>query len=177
MILVKVGSGVGAGLITGGRLYRGALGSAGDIAHLPVPAEHRVTCYCGKQSCLVTVASGLALGRRAAEMAADGSSPVLLRRAAALDRPLTAADPGEAALDGDLNCVRELDRAGQQLGHALGMLASVFNPALILLSGGVMRVADFILPRPSGAPSTPRPHPSPAVTCAWSYPLRTAGSG
>jgi predicted NBD/HSP70 family sugar kinase len=91
-ILVKVGSGIGAGLIAGGRLYRGALGSAGGIAHLPVPADHPVTCYCGKQGCLVTLASGLALGRRATEMAADGSSLALSRLAATLDRPLTAAD-------------------------------------------------------------------------------------
>ena len=105
-----------------------------------------MTCYCGKESCLVTVGSGLALGRRAGEMAADGSSPALARQAAALDRPLTAAALGAAALDGDLTCARELDRAGEHLGHALAMLASVFNPALILLSGGVMRVANFIPP-------------------------------
>ena len=61
-------------------------------------------------------------------------------------RPLKAADLGAAALDGDLNCPRELDRAGQHLGHALAMLASIFNPALILLSGGVMHLANFILP-------------------------------
>ena len=63
MLFVKVGTGIGCGIITDGRIHRGALGSAGDIGHIRVPEHDDVLCHCGNQGCLEAVAGGAAMAR------------------------------------------------------------------------------------------------------------------
>ncbi|MFJ9381237.1 ROK family protein [Streptomyces sp. NPDC101455] len=159
-VLIKIGDGIGAGIFSGGRLHRGHLGGSGDIAHIPVPvdASSAITCRCGKQSCLTTVADARALGRTATALARDRRSPALRRAADRSGGPLNARDLMNAALRGDDPSVRALEAAAGHVGRTLAMVVNVLNPELVLLAGDMMAAADIVLPvvrRTVYAESTP----------------------
>src|SRR6185312_1116471 len=107
VVVIKVGTGIGAGIISDGRLHRGAQGSAGDVGHIQVSDDPSVVCRCGNIGCLEAYAGGAALGRVGEEMARDGRSP---RLATALDQTgvVTAEDLARAASFGDAVAVTTL---------------------------------------------------------------------
>nr|WP_237418528.1 ROK family protein [Actinomadura rayongensis] len=144
-IYVKVGTGIGAGLVSAGRLHRGAQGCAGDIAHLCLDPASTRQCRCGKTGCLQTFASGSALGKAALDLAERGASPALARRLAEAGT-VTAADVSASAAHGDPDCVDLMSTAGAQLGEALTSLVNIFNPALVVIGGGVSLAGDLLLP-------------------------------
>ena len=119
LIYVKVSSGIGAGLVLGGRLHRGATGIAGEIGHVQVRGDGAV-CRCGNRGCLETVASGPALLN-------------VLRPAHGPD--LTLSGMLELAAAGDLGTLRVLNDAGRAIGHALGDLCNSLNPSAIVVGG------------------------------------------
>ncbi|WP_214370691.1 ROK family protein [Pseudonocardia sp. H11422] len=147
MIYVKIGTGIGAGLISGGRLHRGAQGCAGDIGHVAlvnsVPGAADVACRCGNVGCLEALAGGAALARDATAAAEAGRSPALSQRLAR--GPLQAVDVVAAAEFGDLVAVELLQRAGRLVGETLAALVSFYNPAMVLLGGGVGASGDLLL--------------------------------
>ena len=136
VVVVKVGTGIGAGIISDGRLHRGAKGSAGDVGHIQVTDDPTVVCRCGNIGCLEAVAGGAALGRAAEAAARDGRSARLL---AALDQhgSLSAEDVARAASFGDPVAVALLQTAGRQVGSMLAGIVNFFNPSLIVIGGGV----------------------------------------
>lgn len=144
VVYVKVGSGIGAGLIMAGRLHRGAQGAAGDIGHVEAVDDPTIVCRCGNTGCLEAVAGGVALARQAAAAAADGSSAFLVERARN-GRKLGAEDVAEAAQHGDAVAVEMLTRAGTRIGRALATVVNLYNPSLIVIGGGVANVGDMFL--------------------------------
>ncbi|NMH98786.1 ROK family protein [Pseudonocardia sp. K10HN5] len=147
MIYVKIGTGIGAGLVSGGRLHRGAQGCAGDIGHVAlvssVPGAADVVCRCGNVGCLEALAGGAALARDATVAAGEGRSPVLAQR---LEQgPLQALDVVTAAEFGDPVAVELLQRAGRLVGETLAALVNFYNPAMVLLGGGVGASGDLLL--------------------------------
>ncbi|HEY6782433.1 MAG TPA: ROK family protein, partial [Candidatus Dormibacteraeota bacterium] len=92
VVLVKIGTGIGAGIVVDGRLHRGAQGSAGDVGHTQVTRDPAVLCRCGKVGCLEALAGGAALARDAVRLAKQGSSPVLSERMRERDGRLEAED-------------------------------------------------------------------------------------
>lgn len=152
LIHVKIGTGIGAGLISGGRLHRGAQGCAGDIGHVAlvsevieaVPGAAQQVCRCGKIGCLEALAGGAALARDATEAARSGRSPALARRLAEAGA-LGAADVVRAAEFGDPVSVELLQRAGRLVGETLAALVNFFNPSMVLLGGGVGTSGDLVL--------------------------------
>ena len=74
VVVVKIGTGIGAGIISDGRLHRGAQGSAGDVGHIQVTDDPAVVCRCGNVGCLEALAGGAAIGRAGAAAARDGRS-------------------------------------------------------------------------------------------------------
>ena len=76
-LYVKIGTGIGAGLVSGGRLHRGKNGCAGDIGHVAVAEAENVICRCGNAGCLEAVAGGAALAREGRRLAESGGSPLL----------------------------------------------------------------------------------------------------
>jgi glucokinase-like ROK family protein len=144
MVFVKIGTGIGAGIIADGYLHRGARGSAGDVGHIQVTDDRSVVCRCGNIGCLEAIAGGHALAREAEAAAADGRS-TYLADLAGTPHELTAADIAEGASHGDVACQELLQRSGRLVGGMLASAVNFFNPSLIVIGGGVATAGDRLL--------------------------------
>ena len=144
VVVVKIGTGIGAGIISGGRLHRGAQGSAGDVGHIQIVDDPTVICRCGNVGCLEALAGGEAIGRAGEAAALDGRSP---RLRIALDQrgSVTAEDVARAASYGDPFAVTQLQAAGRRVGSMLASVVNFFNPSLIVIGGGVANSPDLLL--------------------------------
>jgi predicted NBD/HSP70 family sugar kinase len=144
ILFVKVGTGIGAGLVSRGALHRGANGCAGDIGHVAVAEAENVICRCGNSGCLEAVAGGAALAREGRRLAESGGSPVMAEMLAAKGS-LWADDVTRAAERGDPAARALLAQAGRLVGGTLATLVSFYNPALVVLGGDVVLAGDFVL--------------------------------
>jgi predicted NBD/HSP70 family sugar kinase len=144
VVVIKIGTGIGAGIISSGRLHRGAQGSAGDVGHIQVIDDPAVICRCGNIGCLEALAGGEALGRAGEAAARDGRSA---RLRAAFDQRggLTAEDVARAASFGDPVAVALLQSAGRRVGSMLAGIVNFFNPSLIVIGGGVANSPDQLM--------------------------------
>jgi predicted NBD/HSP70 family sugar kinase len=129
MIFIKVGHGVGLGIVAGGSIQRGADGAAGDIGHLPVAGAEGVRCECGNTGCLEAVASGRAMARQLREngATADGSRDVVA-----------------LARSGDLRASALIRESGRLIGEALVSAVNLLNPRVIVIGGDIAH-ADHLL--------------------------------
>jgi len=132
MIVIKVGTGIGGGLVTAqGTLHRGADGAACDIGHLRVPGDHDVVCPCGNIGCIEALASATAITRNLAELTG---------------RPdLDQTDLQEMLRTGDPLAVRLIRDAAALLGETVASLINVYNPARLVLSGPLTAMTDDLL--------------------------------
>ncbi|GAA2031931.1 ROK family protein [Pseudokineococcus marinus] len=144
MLFVKVGTGIGAGLVGRGRLLRGSHGCAGDIGHVLAPGGGDVVCRCGNTGCLEAVAGGAAMVRRARELAEGGASPPLAR-ALARTGELGVEDLVRAAQEGDRASVEVVQAAGRLVGQVLATLVNFFDPGLLVLGGRLGSTSDLLL--------------------------------
>jgi glucokinase-like ROK family protein len=144
VVVVKIGTGIGAGIISSGRLHRGAQGSAGDVGHIQIVDDPAVICRCGNIGCLEALAGGEAIGRAGAAAGLDGRSG---RLRTALDQRgvVTAEDVARAASFGDPVAVVLLQDAGRRVGSMLASVVNFFNPSLIVIGGGVANSPDLLL--------------------------------
>jgi glucokinase-like ROK family protein len=142
-LYVKIGTGIGCGIVINGELYRGVDGCAGDIGHIRVD-EFGPTCACGNTGCLEAFAGGAALARDVTAAARSGRSPAL---AALLEgkASLTAADLALAVAQGDPQAVQLIRDSGRRIGQVLATLVSFFNPGLIVIGGGVTGLGHALL--------------------------------
>jgi predicted NBD/HSP70 family sugar kinase len=132
VLVVKVGTGIGCGIIVDGDVYRGAQGSAGDIGHIHVPCAdgREVVCRCGQLNCLEAIAGGGAL----------------LRDARAAGMPVTTTrEVVERAALGDGQALELVRGAGRTIGTVLAALVNFFNPHRIVMTGGVARAGVPLL--------------------------------
>jgi len=138
------GEEIGAAIVVDGRIYRGARGLAGEIAHVPVPEAGDVICPCGQRGCLDAVAGRAALVRDGRLLAEIGQSP---RLASVLARTGTIrpVDVTEAADSGDPAAQALLHRSALMLGSSLATLVNVFNPDLVVLGGGMARASAHLI--------------------------------
>jgi glucokinase-like ROK family protein len=142
-LFVKIGTGIGCGIVCEGRIYRGASGCAGDIGHIEL-ANSNTVCRCGNLGCLEAVAGGFALGMQAEELARQGRSELLARRLRE-QGALSAVDVGVALARGDPLAAQLVREAGSNIGHALATLVNFYNPSLIVVGGGVAKIGDRLL--------------------------------
>jgi predicted NBD/HSP70 family sugar kinase len=119
-VLVKVSTGIGAGVVVDGSVYRGIDGGAGDLGHIRVPAGAEALCRCGSYGCLAAVASGGAVARRLAATGVPAASGSDVRDL------LASGHPGAAAL------ARE---AGRQVGDVLATVVTLLNPGVLMIAG------------------------------------------
>jgi glucokinase-like ROK family protein len=144
-VYVKIGTGIGAGVIIRGQLHRGTQGCAGDIGHIQVPVAGRdVICRCGNIDCLEALAGGAALQRDAEAAAREGRSP-FLRTALDENGSLDASDVGRAAAHGDVTSLELFASAGRNVGGVIAGIVNFFNPSLVVIGGGGARAGDHLL--------------------------------
>jgi predicted NBD/HSP70 family sugar kinase len=130
LIYVKVATGVGAGVIAGGELVRGAQGVAGDIGHVYIPAAEGRDCRCGNTGCVETIAGGLSLAAQLSELglpARDATDVAALTRA------------------GNLEAIRAVREAGRAIGSVLATCIAILNPRVIALGGELAAVGEPLI--------------------------------
>ena len=128
MAYLRLSAGIGAGLVIGGRTFRGARGVAGEIGHVLVDAQGPI-CRCGNRGCLETFVAGPALCE-------------LLRRS---HGPLTVPQLLGLAAEGDAGCRRVLHDAGRVVGRAVADLCNFINPDLVVVGGDLAAAGDVLL--------------------------------
>ena len=142
-LVVKVGTGIGCGVVCHGEVYRGANGSAGDVGHICVlPDGPR--CHCGNLGCVETVAAGPAIARHATEAAQAGRSAMLAERLADQGQ-LTPEDVGLASRAGDAAANAIVQSSGMLIGQMLASVVNFFNPSHVFVGGGVTRIGPLFL--------------------------------
>jgi predicted NBD/HSP70 family sugar kinase len=124
LIYVKVATGIGAGIIAGGRLLRGAQGAAGDIGHLRASEQIEAVCACGNAGCIEAVASGSALARRLRGLGHDAA---------------LATDVVGLVHNGNADAVRLVRDAGRLLGEVLAHVITLLNPAVVVIGGDLAK--------------------------------------
>ncbi len=139
---VKIGTGIGCGLILDGKLYRGATGSAGEIGHITITRDGP-PCRCGSFGCLESMAGSTAIINRV-KLAIQAGRETILNRWNGTGN-ITVNSIGEAAKTGDKLATEVLTDAGRYIGVALANLVNLFNPGLIILGGGVATVGEALL--------------------------------
>src|SRR5215216_1277108 len=140
LAFIKVGSGIGAGLIINQQIYGGTTGSAGEIGHLTVD-ENGPLCTCGNHGCLEAFAGGHAIASQARKLVSSGKRTLLSEKN--IDS-LDAQDVAEAARRGDLPAQEIVKRSGTYIGIAIAGLINLFNPSTVIIGGGVAQVGDLL---------------------------------
>lgn len=128
MAYIKVASGVGCGLVLDGRVYRGGLGTAGELGHVTID-ESGPLCRCGNRGCLEAYVGGSSLIQQYAPVQTDIGVPELIDR----------------ALDGDVGARRLVEDAGRHLGHAVSLVANLLAPEAVVVGGEVGVAGDLLL--------------------------------
>lgn len=143
-IFLKIGTGIGSGIICQGNIYRGQDGAAGDVGHICIDYNGPM-CHCGNLGCLEIMAAGPAIAERGREAALSGESEFLAEAMAANDGLMTAETVGDAAKAGDRAANEIVKTSGRMIGGMLAGLVNFFNPQLILIGGGVSNIGIRLL--------------------------------
>ncbi|NLE79058.1 MAG: ROK family protein [Rhodococcus sp.] len=146
VVMLAIGTGIGAALLHDGVLYRGSHGVAPELGHIQVVQDGR-HCACGKRGCWERYCSGTALVDTAIELlAADPShSTVLAREVTADPGSLTGRKIAAAAQDGDPLALHTMEEFAQWLGVGLALVGDVYDPDLVVIAGGVAGSAALYL--------------------------------
>jgi glucokinase len=142
LLVVTVGTGIGGGIISGGRLFRGAGGFAAEIGHIIVEPGGP-WCGCGNRGCWEQVASGKALDRAARE-AAESRPDSLIADLAGTHAPV-GRHIWEAARQRDRMATSILKEVGRRLGEGIAGLVNVLDPEAVVVGGGVVDIGDLLL--------------------------------
>jgi glucokinase-like ROK family protein len=137
---IKVGTGIGAGLILNQQIYGGTTGAAGEIGHLTID-ENGPLCNCGNHGCLEAFASGYAIAQQGQFLIQSGKRTLLSDLGS---EKITAHEVAEAARRGDLHAQEILRRSGTFIGIAIAGLINLFNPSIVIIGGGVAQVGDLL---------------------------------
>lgn len=130
LMFVKVATGIGAGVISGGRLLHGAQGAAGDLGHVHCQAAGERPCRCGNRGCLEALAGGMSIAATLTEQGVPAGSP---------------SDLVALVRSGNLETVHALREAGRALGEVLATCTALFNPRVIVIGGEIVEVGEPLL--------------------------------
>jgi predicted NBD/HSP70 family sugar kinase len=125
---IRVSNGVGSGLVLGGQLFRGHVGTAGEIGHVTID-ENGPVCRCGNRGCLETFVR----------------APVLLDMLRASHGPMSLREVISRAQQGDAGCRRVIADAGRHIGVAVAGVCNLLNPELVVLGGALAAAEDLLL--------------------------------
>ncbi|MCS7191992.1 MAG: ROK family protein [Armatimonadetes bacterium] len=132
LLYVNIGTGIGGGIISGGKLIRGHRNLAGEIGHMTVKPDGPI-CTCGRKGCLEALASGSAIGREGTER---------------FGRAMKSEEVFQLAEKGDETAKQIIAEAVDALAFAIGAAANLFNPKRVILGGGVSEAPEHLLVEP-----------------------------
>lgn len=142
-IMLTLGTGVGSGIVTGGKLLYGSNGFAGELGHVVVRRDNGRTCGCGRKGCLETYCSATGVARTARELLATDQRPSILR---GLDpEKITSLDVSIAAEKGDELAQEIYQFTGHLLGEACANFAAFSAPEAFIFFGGMTKAGDLIM--------------------------------
>lgn len=140
VVMVTLGTGVGGGIIVGGKVVAGSCGAGGEIGHIMMNEEETDLCGCGKSGCLEQYASATGIVRMAKKKIEETECDTTLKK---FD-PLTAKDVFDEAKAGDAAALSLVEELGKILGTALANVACVVNPEVFVIGGGVSKAGTII---------------------------------
>ena len=143
-VLVTLGTGIGGGLIAGGRVVRGAHGFAGEIGHMVVD-PNGPPCPCGQRGCWERFASGSGLGWLARESAVASPTGRVAELAGGDPEAVRGEHATTAAAEGDAEALRVMAAFGRWVALGLANLANIFDPRLLVLGGGLVEAGEILL--------------------------------
>ena len=144
LLLVGVGTGIGGGIVSGGRLFHGAHGFAAEIGHIVMDPAGPL-CGCGNRGCWEQFASGQAVTRAGRAAVREGAETVLADLTAGDPDRITGPMVTQAARDGDAVSVAILAEVGHWLGVGIGGLVNILDPEIVVMAGGVAEAGDLLL--------------------------------
>ncbi len=142
VVLLTLGTGVGSGIIVGGKVLAGPHGCAGEVGHFVVNPEETEACNCGNRGCLEQYASATGIVRSAKRFLARENRISVLR---GKEETLTAKDVADAAKAGDGIALEAMEVFGKMLGLAVAHLMLATDPEIVVLGGGVSKAGTFII--------------------------------
>ena len=138
---LTIGTGIGGGIVLGGKIYHGASDAAGEIGHMTINANGR-RCNCGNYGCLEAYASGPAIAARAVEGIEAGAKTGLPQYVAGDLSRITAQVVYEAANDGDPFALEVVHETAKLLGAGVASIVNIFNPNVVVICGGVTQAGE-----------------------------------
>ena len=141
MVMVTLGTGVGGGIIIGGRVLTGAHGAGGEIGHICVNYEETDSCGCGNHGCLEQYTSATGIVRLAKKKLENETRNTMLNI-----ESVSAKDVFDAVKAGDEVAIEIAEVFGRYLGHGLANLAAVADPAFFVIGGGVSKAGEVLIP-------------------------------
>jgi glucokinase-like ROK family protein len=142
-IVLKIGTGIGCGIVCNGMIYRGTNGSAGDVGHICVDPDGE-RCHCGNQGCVEVMAAGPAIARMGTEAAKSGES-TQLAEVLANKGSITPEDVGLASRGGDVAANAIIKLSGRLIGQMLASAVNFFNPSHVFIGGGIAQIGPLFL--------------------------------
>jgi predicted NBD/HSP70 family sugar kinase len=130
LLFVKIGTGIGCGIVAGGAIHRGAQGAAGDIGHISVQGHDDVVCSCGNVGCLEAVASGPAISKALKEIDIVAESN---------------ADIVDLVRGGNIPAALAVRQAGRTIGEVLATCVSLLNPSVIVIGGSLVQAGESLI--------------------------------
>lgn len=144
VVCITLGTGIGGGLVLGGKLYRGWLGAGAEIGHMVIEHNGR-PCGCGGRGCFETLAAGPALEANAREAIRERPNSLLAELAGADPDDVSGELVTEAAAKGDPVAIALLTHVGRVVGEAITSIANLLNPQIFVIGGGMVDAGDFII--------------------------------
>ncbi|HAX50845.1 ROK family glucokinase [Muricomes intestini] len=141
MVMVTLGTGVGGGIVSDGRIVNGAHGAAGEIGHMHVNDEEPEQCGCGNYGCLEQYASATGIVRLAKRKLKKDKRDTMLTK-----ETVTAKAVFDAVKAGDAVAVEIAEEFGRYLGHALAGIAAAADPSVFVIGGGVSKAGKVLIP-------------------------------
>ena len=141
VVCVTLGTGVGGGIILGGKMLAGVNGAGGEIGHITIDPEETDACNCGKKGCLEQYASATGIVRMANKLLNASDKPSKLREV----QYISAKEIFDAAKTGDELSLSLVEELGKKLGFALASIACVVDPEIFVIGGGVSRAGAILI--------------------------------
>lgn len=139
MVMVTLGTGVGGGIIIGGKILAGSTGAGGEIGHIHVNDSEERTCGCGNKGCLEQYASATGISYLASQHKKNWNGQTVLKD------DLSAKAVFDGVKAGDALCIEVAEDFGETLGKGLAVIASVVNPEAFVIGGGVSKAGEVLL--------------------------------